>query len=72
MLIARDAAELAAKKERHPDFDGVVGTPEMVVAQLKEYAAAGSQYVTFNLADAEDIAAILLLGEAVLPKVAEL
>ena len=72
MLIARDAAELAAKKERHPDFDGVVGTPEMVVAQLKEYAAVGSQYVTFNLADAEDSAAILLLGEAVLPKVAEL
>ncbi len=72
ILIARDEAELAAKQERHPDFGGIVGTPEVVVAQLQKYAAVGSQYVTFNLADAEDIGAIRLLGEAVLPHAAEL
>jgi alkanesulfonate monooxygenase SsuD/methylene tetrahydromethanopterin reductase-like flavin-dependent oxidoreductase (luciferase family) len=72
ILIARDEAELAVKKEAHPDFGGVVGTPEVIVARLQEYAAVGSQYVTFNLADAEDIAAIRLLGEVVLPQVAEL
>ena len=72
MLIARDDAELASKKEQHPDFDGIAGTPEMVIARLQEYAAVGSQYVTFGLADAEDIAAIRLLGEAVLPRVTEL
>ena len=72
LLIARDAAELAAKQARHPDYGGIVGTPEMVVAQLRAYAAAGSQYVTFGLADAEDIAAIRLVGETVLPQVAEL
>ena len=72
ILIARDEAELAAKKARHPDFGGIAGTPEVVVDQLREYAAAGSQYVTFHLADAEDIAAIRLLGEAVVPQVAAL
>ena len=72
ILLAGDDAELAAKKEQHPDFDGIAGTPDMVVAGLREYAAAGSQYVTFSLADAEDIAAIRLLGEAVLPQIAEL
>ncbi|MEO8287059.1 MAG: TIGR03560 family F420-dependent LLM class oxidoreductase [Chloroflexota bacterium] len=72
ILIASDDAELAIKKRQHPDFDGIAGTPEEVVAGLREYAAAGSQYVTFNLADAEDTSAIQLLGEAVLPLVAEL
>jgi alkanesulfonate monooxygenase SsuD/methylene tetrahydromethanopterin reductase-like flavin-dependent oxidoreductase (luciferase family) len=72
ILIARDQAELAAKKQRHPDFGGIVGTPEVVISRLQEYAAVGSQYVTFNLADAEDIAAIRLLGEVVLPQVSEL
>jgi F420-dependent oxidoreductase-like protein len=72
ILIAGDEAELAAKKERHPDFGGIVGTPQAVIEQLKAYAAVGSQYMTFNLADAEDIPAIRLLGEAVLPYVADL
>jgi len=72
ILIARDAADLAAKKEQHPDFGGIVGAPDVVLSRLQEYAAAGSQYVTFNLAEAEDIAAIQLLGETVLPQVANL
>jgi F420-dependent oxidoreductase-like protein len=72
ILIARDAAELAAKQEKHPAFDGIAGTPDVVLAGLQEYAAAGSQYVTFHLADADDVAAIQLLGERVLPEVAKL
>ncbi len=72
ILIGRDEAELAVKKERHPDFDGIAGTPEAVVEQLREYSVAGSEYVTFNLADAEDIPAIRLLGDAVVPQVAEM
>jgi hypothetical protein len=63
---------LVAKKARHPDYDGIAGTPDVVLSQLQEYAAVGSQYVTFNLADTQDIAAIQLLGEAVLPYVANL
>jgi alkanesulfonate monooxygenase SsuD/methylene tetrahydromethanopterin reductase-like flavin-dependent oxidoreductase (luciferase family) len=72
ILIARDEADVATKREQYPDFDGIVGTPDVVLARLQEYAAVGSQYVTFNLADTQDIAAIQLLGEVVLPHVASL
>lgn len=72
ILIARDPAELATKQAQHPHFDGIAGTPATVVAQLREYAAAGSQYVTFHLADADDIAALQLIGEAVLPAIANM
>lgn len=72
ILIARDAGDLAAKQEQHPDFNGIVGTPDVVLARLQEYAAIGSQYVTFNLGGDNDIAAIQLLGETVLPQVANL
>jgi alkanesulfonate monooxygenase SsuD/methylene tetrahydromethanopterin reductase-like flavin-dependent oxidoreductase (luciferase family) len=64
--------ELAAKQQKHPNFDGIAGTPAPIVAQLQAYAAVGSQYVTFHLADADDIAAIELLGKRVLPAVAGL
>jgi F420-dependent oxidoreductase-like protein len=72
ILIAGNVADLAAKQEKHPNFDGIAGTPDVVLAGLQEYAAVGSQYVTFHLADSEDITAIELLGETVLPKVANL
>jgi F420-dependent oxidoreductase-like protein len=72
ILIARDEADLEAKKGRHPEFEGIVGTPDVVVSRLQEYAAVGSQYVTFNLADTQDIDAIRLLGEAVVPHMASL
>ena len=72
ILIARDAAELAVKQQQHPNFDGIVGTPDVILTRLQEYAAIGSQYVTFNLAEGDDIAAIQLLGETVLPQVANL
>ena len=67
LIIARDEAELAAKREQHPHFDGIVGTPPAVVDQIQAYAAAGSQYITFFLPNAQDIAAIELLGESVIP-----
>ena len=67
IIIARDETALAAKREQHPHFDGIVGTPTAVVDQIQAYAAAGSQYITFFLPNAQDIAAIELLGETVLP-----
>ncbi len=72
ILIARNAAELAAKRARFPDFDGIAGTPAMVIAGLAAYATVGSQYVTFHMPDAEDIEPLLLLGEQVVPAVAGL
>ena len=55
-----------------PDFGGVAGTPETVVARLREYAAVGSQYVTFTVADPDDVEAVRLIGETVVPAVADL
>lgn len=72
LLIARDDRELAAKRERHPHSEGIVGTPQAVLDQIQAYAAAGSQYITFFLPDAQDIAAIELLGESVLPHLSDL
>ncbi len=72
ILIARDDAQLSAKGDRYPGFGGIIGTPETVIAALKEYAAAGSQYVTIHMPDAEDIEPLLLLGETVVPAVADL
>jgi alkanesulfonate monooxygenase SsuD/methylene tetrahydromethanopterin reductase-like flavin-dependent oxidoreductase (luciferase family) len=72
ILIARDEGQLSAKRDRYPEFGGIIGTPETVVAALKEYAAAGSQYVTIHMPDAEEIEPLLLLGEKVVPAVADL
>ena len=72
ILLARDAAELAAKRARFPDFRGLSGTPGEVIEGLKAYADAGSQYVTTQLPDAAYIEPLLLLGEAVVPEVAGL
>jgi F420-dependent oxidoreductase-like protein len=67
LMIARDDVELAAKKERYPDFGGIAGTPQAVLDQIQAYAAVGSQYMTFFLPDPQDIAALDLLGERVVP-----
>ena len=70
--FARDAAAVAAKRARFPAFRGLSGTPGEVIAGLKGYAAAGSQYVTLHVPDAADIEPLLLLGETVVPAVAGL
>jgi hypothetical protein len=71
-MIARDDAELAAKRARFPDFVGISGTPGEVIAGLQEFADVGCQYITFDMPDAEDIEPLLLLGETVVPEVAGL
>ena len=71
ILIAANERELAAKKERYgEDFD-LVGTPEAIVEGLQRYAQVGSQYINFRMPDAEEIEPILLLGETVVPAVAQ-
>ncbi len=70
ILIAADEAGLAAEKERHPGFEGIVGTPDVVRSQLQEYADAGSEYMTYSIPRADDIEAIQLIGESVLPHLA--
>ncbi len=72
IVLGRDEAAVAAKLEKYPGFGDIQGTSETVVARLKEYAQVGSRYVTFHMPDAEDIDTIMLLGEEVLPRLAEL
>jgi F420-dependent oxidoreductase-like protein len=77
ILIAPDEASLAAKKEQYPDFGGIIGTPDVVLSKLQEYAAVGSEYITFDINEdmhpvEDDIEAIQLLGETVLPHLANL
>jgi F420-dependent oxidoreductase-like protein len=72
ILIAQDEANLAAKQKQYPDFGGIQGTPDVVLSRLKEYAAVGSAYITFHIPKADDIAAIQLIGESVLPHLANL
>jgi F420-dependent oxidoreductase-like protein len=71
LLIARNEAELARKRERFPDFGGFAGTPEQVVERLRAYAAVGSTYVTFTMPDVDDIEPMQLFGETVVPALAE-
>jgi F420-dependent oxidoreductase-like protein len=72
ILIARDEASLKVKQKQFPNFEGIAGTPETIIAQLQEFAIIGSQYVTFSMPDANPIESVLLMGEAVLPHVAAL
>lgn len=76
ILIGRDEAEVARKKERFPDDasarSAIVGTPDQVIAGLHAYADAGSQYVTFHMPDAEELEPLQLLGETVVPEIARL
>ncbi|HEV8636735.1 MAG TPA: TIGR03560 family F420-dependent LLM class oxidoreductase [Chloroflexota bacterium] len=69
VLIARDEAELARKKERYRWFlaHPLIGTPDRVIAQIREYRAAGSQYLIFNLSDAEQMDSLRLMAEEVIP-----
>ncbi len=72
ILIASDARELSAKKERYGEQFNLIGTPEEIIEGLQRYAEAGSQYVTFHMPDADQIDPILLLGETVVQQVASL
>ena len=72
IVLARDETELAAKLEKYPGFGDIQGTPETVVSRLREYAQVGSRYVTFHMPDAEELDTINLLGEEVVPRVAEM
>jgi hypothetical protein len=70
ILIAADDQELAAKKAQHGEDYDLVGTPEAIIEGLHRYAEVGSQYRTFHMPDAQEIAPIRLLGETVVPAVA--
>lgn len=69
VVVGKDAAEAAAKRERYRVFLGnpLIGTPDEVAAGIREYAAAGAQYFIFNLQDAHLIEPLYLMAEKVIP-----
>lgn len=71
ILIAPDERGVEAKRAAHPEFGGILGTPEQVIERLREYAAVGSRYVTFSMPDAADLDGIRLFGETVVPALAD-
>jgi alkanesulfonate monooxygenase SsuD/methylene tetrahydromethanopterin reductase-like flavin-dependent oxidoreductase (luciferase family) len=75
VLIGRDEAEVAAKRERLGDFlprsGALVGTPEQLIAMLRDYAAAGCQHMIFRTPDWIDVEPIRLFAERVIPALAD-
>lgn len=55
-----------------PGQDGLFGTPDEVIARLREYAAAGASRVYLQLLDIHDLDHIELLAREVLPAVADI
>lgn len=72
IVLARNEADLQAKKSKYPNYGDIQGTPQMLVDLLGEYAKVGSQYVTFFMPDAEEIEPLEILGEEVLPHIAQM
>jgi F420-dependent oxidoreductase-like protein len=70
ILIGRDEADVAAKRERLASFlpaRSLVGTPAQLIDALGAFARAGCQYVIFRTPDWIDIEPIQMFCEEVIP-----
>ncbi len=48
----------------------LVGTPEMIVEQIRSWATAGIQHIMLHVFDLDDIDGVKLIAQRVLPEVA--
>jgi alkanesulfonate monooxygenase SsuD/methylene tetrahydromethanopterin reductase-like flavin-dependent oxidoreductase (luciferase family) len=74
VLIGKDDADVAAKRERLAPFlpDGaLIGTPEQLIAIFAEYARVGCQYVVFRTPDWIDVEPVQRFAERVIPALAD-
>lgn len=75
ILLGRDEAEVAAKRERWgrflPDNGAHVGTPAELSATFREYARVGCQYVVFRTPDWRDVETLRLFADEVIPALAD-
>lgn len=75
IIIGKDAAEVAEKRERLgvyiPEKGALIGTPEELIATFREYAAVGCQYVVFRTPDWIDVDSLRLFSEQVIPALAD-
>jgi F420-dependent oxidoreductase-like protein len=78
VACGKDTAELerriraTGRDPQQPGQDGLFGTPDDVIARLREFAAAGASRVYLQLLDVHDLDHIDLLAREVLPAVADL
>lgn len=75
VVIGKDEAEVAAKRERLAAFipeGALIGTPEQLIEKFAEYARVGCQYVVFRTPDWVDIEPAQLFAERVIPVLADL
>jgi F420-dependent oxidoreductase-like protein len=74
VIVGRDAAEVAAKRERLADYipkDGaLIGTPDELIEAFRAYARVGAQYVVFRTPDWIDVEPLRLISERVIPALA--
>jgi F420-dependent oxidoreductase-like protein len=75
VIVGRDEAEVAAKRERLSEFvprrGALIGTPEQLIEVFREYARAGCQYAIFRTPDWIDVEPVQLFAEQVIPALAD-
>ena len=75
VVIGKDDAEVAAKRERLAPFipDGaLIGTPDQLIEAFRAYARVGCQYVVFRTPDWVDVEPVQCFAEQVIPALADL
>ena len=74
VLVGRDDADVAAKRERLRDFvpvnGALIGTPEQLIDTFGQYAKVGVQYSIFRTPDWLDSESLQLFAERVIPALA--
>jgi len=74
VIVGRDHAEVAAKRERLGAFiparRALIGTPDELIDAFASYAQLGCQYVIFRTPDWLDVEPIQLFSEQVIPVLA--
>lgn len=75
VLIGRDDADVAAKRDRLRDslpWEGaLIGTPDQLIARFREYAEVGCRYAILRMPDWADLEPIELFAERVIPALDE-
>jgi alkanesulfonate monooxygenase SsuD/methylene tetrahydromethanopterin reductase-like flavin-dependent oxidoreductase (luciferase family) len=74
VVIGRDEAEVAAKRERLAEYipkrGWVVGTPDQLIEELAAFARSGCQQVIFRMPDWADVEPVQRFAERVIPALA--
>jgi F420-dependent oxidoreductase-like protein len=71
VLIGKDEAEVAKKREQYADYiprqGAMIGTPEQLIEQFGAYAKVGCQYAIFRMPDWNTVDSVRLFDERVIP-----